>query len=427
MQLPFLSLRRSTLRKLRRSTALLLMLALVCGAGIGALPGSVEARSVEEIVGDIDNLNTQVRNLDAKIQELEGQISEKQGEIRTLKNDVALLNTEIDKLDLEIENTQKKITRAEAEIEKATIEIRTKEKEILDSKATLGELLREINEADSVNPFEILIAGKSFSEILNSFEHVQTIQKKVQQSLDVIQQLKLDLEENRVVLEEQRNEAVKLRSQLEGQHGALQSKRAEKDRLIKETKNEEANYKKLLAETEDLQEQAVADIRDLEKELASKSGGSSNAVPAGNGILMMPAEGTITQGYGKTSYSEGGAYGGAGHNGVDIGASLGSNIYSAASGVVAATGSLGSVAYGEWAAVEHPELGLWTIYGHMLSSNEVSAGQSVERGEVIGHMGSTGYSTGSHLHFMVCLDFYTTQKPYGLLPYCNHVNPLNYL
>jgi murein DD-endopeptidase MepM/ murein hydrolase activator NlpD len=427
MRLPAIAVKRSTLLKLRRYTASLLVLAVLFGTAIGIAPQTASARTVDEIVGDINELNTQVRNLDAKIQELESQISEKQGEIRTLKNDVALLNTEIDKLDLEIENTQKKILRAEAEIEKATIGIRTKEKEILDSKEALGELIREINEADHVNPFEILIAGKSFSEILNSFEHVQTIQKKVQESLDTIQQLKLDLEAKRLVLEDQRNESVKLRSQLEGQHAALQSKRAEKDQLIKETKNEEANYKKLLAQTEDLQEQAVADIRDLEKELASKSGGSSNAVPAGKGILLMPTDGVITQGYGKTEYSEGGAYGGANHNGVDIANSLGTNIYSAADGVVAATGSLGGVAYGEWVGVHHPSLGLWTLYGHMLSSNEVSAGQSVVRGEGIGHMGSTGYSTGSHLHFMVCLDFYTTQKPYGLLPYCNHVNPLNYL
>ncbi|MFH0831236.1 MAG: peptidoglycan DD-metalloendopeptidase family protein [Parcubacteria group bacterium] len=413
--------------RLLRQLKLFLLVALIMGIGLGLKPLPVGARSVEEIAGEINTLNGQVQRLDSEIAKLQQQIEQKGSEIRSYRNEIERLSVEIDTIGLEIQNTETKIERTNKEIEKTEIEIRTKEKEINETKKVLAEYIRLINDADQVNVIEILLSGKSFSEILNQFEYTETLQKKTQEGLEQIKQLKGELEAKQAELERQRNDALVLRTQLEGQREALTAKRAQKDRLLALSEEEQKNYENLLAENEAQQKQALDDIRQLEQELLSKTGGiPSGAIPAGAGVLMWPANGTVTQEYGNTPYSEGGAYGGADHNGLDIAAPMGSPIYAADDGVVSATGDLGGVAYGRWLSINHSKEGFDTLYGHLLSI-KVSKGDTVKRGQVVAAMGSTGYSTGAHVHFMVCFNLQTTQRPYGLLPYCNHVNPRLYL
>ena len=412
-------------RKIRTLAALLLCCALV----FGFAPADGSARSIEEIAGDLSNLNEEVSRLDAEIAELEEQLDQKRSQIRSLNNDIDELTTQIDKLGLEIQNTQTKIRRTEAQIEKTQIAIRTKEQELQDTKRVLAEYIRLINDADGVNTFEILLSGKSFSEILNQFEYTETLQKKTQESLEQIKQIKQDLEQQYTLLEQQRVAAVELQAQLEGQRDALSATRAEKDRLLDLSEEEAENYEALIIENEALQQEVLEDIRTLEQELSSQTGGGgipAGAPPAGSGVLALPANGIEVQNYGMTDYAQSGAYGGAGHNGIDIAASMGSPIFASADGVVSGVGDLGGVAYGRWVSVRHDGLGFDTVYGHLLSS-KVSVGDAVTKGQVIGLMGSTGYSTGPHVHFMVCFNLQTVQRSYGLLPYCNHVNPHLYL
>jgi len=426
ISLPINKNKRHNLRgKVRVMIIFVLCLALVSGA----VPTQSSARSIEEISGDLSSLNNEVSRLDAEIAELEGQLDEKRSQIRSLNNDIEELSTEIDKLGLEIQNTQAKIKRTEAEIEKTEISIRTKERELQETKRLLVEYIRLINDADNVNAFEILLSGKSFSEILNQFEYTETLQKKTQESLERIKQIKQDLEQQQATLQQQRVEAIELQTQLEGQRDALSATRSEKDRLLALSEDEAKNYESLIVKNEALQKEVLQDIESLEKELSAQTGGGgipAGAPPAGSGVLSLPSNGIEVQGYGMTDFAEGGAYGGSGHNGIDIASGMGSPVYASADGVVSQVGDLGGVAYGRWISVRHHDLGFDTLYGHLLAS-KVSVGDSVTKGQIIGLMGSTGYSTGPHVHFMVCFDLRTQQQGYGLLPYCNHVNPHLYL
>ncbi|MFA5290953.1 MAG: M23 family metallopeptidase, partial [Candidatus Paceibacterota bacterium] len=112
---------------------------------------------------------------------------------------------------------------------------------------------------------------------------------------------------------------------------------------------------------------------------------------------------TLTQGFGNTDFAQShqAVYNGKGHNGIDLAASIGSQVYSAEDGQVAGIGDtdktcLGA-SFGKWVLIKHNN-GLSTLYAH-LSSIKVGSGQSVKRGEVIALSGNTGYSTGPHLHF----------------------------
>ncbi len=415
--------KRRTINALKKS-----VIALLCiGAMLGLKPIPAAARSVDEITGEINSLNGKVQQLDAQIAKLQTQIDQKQGEIRTLASDIESLDTEIQKISLEIQDTETKIQKLEAEIEKTQIEIRTKEREITDTKKVLSEYLRLIADADNVNPFEILLSGKSFSEILNQFQYTESLQKKTQESLEQVKQLKVELDQEQAQLQQQHSDSVTLRTQLEGQRDGLNSKRAEKDHLLSLSRDQKKEYEGMLSQNKAQEQQAEKDISDLEKELASQTGGiPTDAVPPGSGVLAWPAICTVVQEYGMTDYAKAGAYGGAGHNGIDCAAPLGTPLHASADGVVSGVGDLGGVAYGRWVSIHHPQLGFDTLYGHMLSQS-VHVGQSVKRGELIGLMGSTGYATGPHVHLMVCFNLQTVQRSYGLLPYCNHVNPRLYL
>jgi murein DD-endopeptidase MepM/ murein hydrolase activator NlpD len=111
----------------------------------------------------------------------------------------------------------------------------------------------------------------------------------------------------------------------------------------------------------------------------------------------------ITQYFGNTAFAQSGAYNGKGHNGIDCGIPTGTKVLATLGGTVIETGNTdavpGCLSYGKWILIEHGN-GLSSLYGH-LSSVNVSTGQTVSTGQLIGHSGNTGYSTGPHLHFTV--------------------------
>ena len=107
--------------------------------------------------------------------------------------------------------------------------------------------------------------------------------------------------------------------------------------------------------------------------------------------------------YTKFALQNAGVYKNNMHNGIDLGAAVGTKIYAPLTGTVRATGNTDAVpgcySWGQWVLVDHPN-GLSTLYAH-LSYIGVSAGQQLNTGDVIGYVGATGYATGPHLHFTV--------------------------
>jgi murein DD-endopeptidase MepM/ murein hydrolase activator NlpD len=160
---------------------------------------------------------------------------------------------------------------------------------------------------------------------------------------------------------------------------------------------------------------------------------------AGSGVLKYPFGfiPTITQYFGNTAFAQSGAYNGQGHNGVDFGVSIGTPVLSALAGTVIEVNHVAApnCQYGMWVLVKHGN-GLTTLYGH-LSSISVSKGQFVETGQLLGHSGNTGYSTGPHLHLSVyaseAVQFknYTCNSgPTVLVPvaaYSGYLDPMKYL
>ena len=234
-------------------------------------------------------------------------------------------------------------------------------------------------------------------------------------------------------LENKKSNLENLKKQQGNEKTALNQTKTETSSLLKVTKGKEVEYQKLLTRAEELEREANLEIFRLEEKLRQAI--DPNSLPlARPGILGWPVTGRISQAYGciisafaRRYYPDCNNNRGGFHNGLDVAASHGTPIVAAEDGIVIAKGNTPS-AYGVWFAVEHAN-GLVTAYTH-LSVRNIAIGQTVKRGDIVGKMGSTGLSTGSHIHFMVYAPKTFTVKESkisGTLPIGATLNPADYL
>ena len=177
---------------------------------------------------------------------------------------------------------------------------------------------------------------------------------------------------------------------------------AQKNSLLKSTKDQEANYQKLVATKQKTKKQLEADLNTYESQL--KYVLNPKSIPsAGSSPFIWPLDKVvITQLFGKTE-SSGRLYVSGTHNGVDFGAPTGTPVKAMANGTVAGTGNADlacpGASYGNWVFIKYDN-GLASVYGH-LSLIKTSKGARVYTGDIVAYSGATGYATGPHLHVSV--------------------------
>src|SRR3989338_4992716 len=381
----------------------------------------------------IDALKNQIKEKEETFEKLReqeknlnNQIKTAQKKETTLKNQINQFDQRMQKLAIDIEITETNISQHQLRIRELNLEIKRSEEIIQRNKKNRAELVRTIRLYDQANLLEILLRNKNFSDFLNQTERVQQLQRETQKRLEEIKLAKLKLGGEKTETESEKAELERLTQELDGQKAAAENQKTEKENLFKITKNQEKNYQKLLTETQKKGEVVQKEIYELEDKL--KFAIDPNSIPAPRpGVLSWPSNGILTQGYGPTSQTgfTNDAY--KFHNGIDVVGGFGTPVRAAKEGVIKATWDNGKYAYGLWIAIEH-ENGLTTLYGH-LSSQIAKPGQKVAVGQIIGYEGSTGFSTGSHLHFTVYATstFRTEDRWFGLLPLGGSINPLNYM
>ncbi|MBU1557343.1 peptidoglycan DD-metalloendopeptidase family protein [Patescibacteria group bacterium] len=405
-------------------------------------PGLSSASKVEELQNQIENRSSSISELEKEIAEYQKQIQKVSEEKQTLNNEVYRLNLDKKKLTSDITLTNNRIYETNLDIEDLTDGIGDKEKRIKNNTIALSETMRLIYESDSNSLVEILLSTDDISDFWGDVEDLQRFQIGVRERTFELQNLKTDLEENKKLTEEKERELLGYRADLSDKKEIVEYNKKEKDQLLSTTKNKESEYKKILAEKEKLREAFLQEIQNLESQL--KMVIDPNSIPdTGKGVISWPLDSIfITQYFGKTEFSTKNpqVYSGNGHNGIDFRASSGTKIKSVSGGVVKGTGNTDTVpakcySYGKWVLIEH-ENGLTSLYAH-LSLIKVVPGQVVNRGDVIGYSGNTGYSTGPHLHFGlyassgVKIEQFTKSinckdKFVPIAPYSAYLNPLSY-
>lgn len=341
-----------------------------------------------------DDLNDQLDSIDAKIKAYQQIVDLKQRQGATLTDQIEGLQAQADKLQLQIDTTTKQIQDLEGQIR--SLSLRVAEKSILidRQKNILSELMQVYyDDFSSVSTPTFLTSAESLLYFKKE-GWTADVSDKVGEILGSVKALRDSLTIEQVQVSSKKAEVDSLYADLAQRNASLVATQKSKADLLSKTQAEETKYTSLVDKLQKERDDIENEIQDLE------SGLSTKGLPSySHSLLAYPVKKVaITQGYGKTSFSKK-AYASGKHNGVDFGGSYGTAIYAAADGKVIGTGNLGKYAYGRWIAIDHGN-GMVTLYGH-LSAIGVSKGDTVDKGDKIGNMGSTGYSTGTHLHFTV--------------------------
>jgi len=359
---------------------------------------------VERLQSQIAERNNRLSEIEKEIAQYESALKEVGAEKSTLQKAINQLELERKKVQADIRFTENKISSTDLEINKLTLEINNIEDDIEQNEEAIKAILRSMNVADNESMIEILLRHENIAEFWNAFEELQTVRSSMGEKVKSLSLLKEDLLNKKLANTERREELVDLKSQYSDQHGILTSNSATKAELLSATKNEEAEYQKMLKEKQEAKEKLMAEVRDIESQLQFIL--DPTTIPsAGSAVFRWPLDNPyITQYFGYTKFAlQSGAYKNNMHNGMDLGASVGTKIYAPLTGTVRATGNTDLVAgcysWGKWALIDHPN-GLSSMFAHM-SQIAVTPGQSVKTGDIVGYVGNTGYSTGPHLHFTV--------------------------
>lgn len=365
-------------------------------------PGISIAQTAEELQNQINSNRAQIESINKEIVQFEKELTAVGAKKQTLQTAVNTLDLSVKQTQAKVKAKQSQISTTELEIKQLGGQILDKEESIRLDAAAIAETIRALNETSAGSMVELMLANDSVADVWDDTESVMTIQESMHSHVLSLRDAKQVLTTNKEATEKKRGELVQQKAELAEEEQSLAVQKKEQQNLLTQTKNQESTYQSLLAQKKASKAQFEAALTDLESKLQYTLDPSS--IPAaGKGVFRWPLDNVrITQQFGRTADS-GRLYSSGTHNGIDLAASIGTPIKSALAGTVQATGNTDAVkgcySYGKWVLVRHGN-GLSTLYAHMSQVN-VSQGQTVSTGGVLGYSGDTGYATGPHLHFTV--------------------------
>lgn len=380
-------------------------------------------------------------------QVLEARKAQIEKSIRALEKDKKNIVTYIQKLDKRLNNLNAQVISLKGKIEVAEIDLRDIKADLKEAKETeqnqydtMKKRIKYIYENGSQGYLEIILGSRSFSDLLNRVEYITKIQKYDNNLLEEYQKTKqlvakkkteqenkiTDLKNMKAELAVEQAGVKKLVSkktaQLKKKQSSIKSSKNKVSAYQREIANQEKKLEKLLAaerkkreaalkkqQAEEAAKKKQASASASSSSSSSSSSASGSSTSGGKGYRWpLDVGGTITSTFGYRNAPTAGAS--SYHKGLDIAVPVGTQVHAAAGGTVV-TASYQAAA-GNYIQISHGG-GVYTVYMH-LSSIGVSVGQTVSKGAVIGYSGSTGVSTGPHLHFGVNVNG-------------SYVNPLNYV
>lgn len=382
----------------------------------------------------LSELKSQKSKIEEKKKDLKEEINAKSNQINSIKSKQEQLQVQIKQITNKVAETGKEIDQVNVqidkknkEIEQIQVEIKELQKKIDQRDDLLKERARAIQANGEISYIDVLLGAESFVDFIDRFSAVNTLIEADRQIMKEQKEDKRKLEEQELELKNAKKDLESKKVKLNELVKSLNQQEKEKSNLITELEKESKN----LAAEKELLQQELEEAVELSKEINDKiaaeqqkyikqmesSGNTNYKVAAGD--WTNPASGYLTSPWGYRTDPVTGEKRKP-HYGIDI-AQRGANvpIYAAATGVVVHTGYLGT--YGNVVIITHNMGGqiYTTLYAH-LKSYSVSPGQTVTKGQRIATMGTTGRSTGQHLHFEVHTGTWQGQK-------VGNQNPLNFI
>ncbi len=397
----------------------------VAGILVGAMLVSVVASGIvyagaassAELKDKLSSLEDQKAEIKKELDSTASKVSDVEKTRAALQKEITLTKEEIETVKAYIERLQQQIDVKSTELESAQKALEAKEE-------NFSQTVRTTYEQGDISYLEVLLNSSSFSDLLNRLDIVSTIMDDNKKIVAEYTAAKEDIQQKRDDLQKTQDEQVQYQDNLNYKAEELKSSEAQQKALQESLeayqKEQKAEYERITNEMDSVSDQIAEQSR---KEAAAaaaaaaaakKKGTTSNQVTTTGSGTATRYSGTFTwplPGYTSPPADTAGvsirSYGTRKfHKGEDIPAPTGAAIVAAASGTVTTAGWVSG--YGNYTVINHGG-GVMTAYGHQ-SAIYVSVGQTVSAGQTIGAVGSTGNSTGPHLHFEVYVNG-ATQSP----------------
>jgi len=340
-------------------------------------------------------LQNQQNELDQKIDQTKTEIAGVKDQMSNEMTQINRLNSQISEYQTELDTLERQISTLSGEIETKENEVKQKEAEFAERKAVLEKRLVALYEAGTTSYLDMLLSSGSLSDFISKYYLISELAGCDNDLLDSIEKTKTELEVQKTALSNKKTEVEQAKSTASRKKQTLDLTVNEKTVIVNNLSEEEKDLQAKLEEFEQ-------DKRAIQVELAKIAAASGNITP-----VAPSAAGYITPLPGKTkSNITTGYYGYANHGGVDFACSAGTPVLAVKAGKVVISRALkrpnGSYkSYGEYIVIDHQD-GTMTLYAHMLpNSRTVGENTWVAQGQQIGQVGTTGNSTGNHLHFEV--------------------------
>ena len=376
---------------------------LVLAAGI---PIQASSASTEKVTEDDASTKSLQEAQDEKAQ-LEKALKEAQSTIEDLKDSKGDIESKVTELNQQLIDISARITDLENQLTAKSEDIQETKDELAGAKereaqqyADMKVRIQFMYENGQTSYLEALLSSRNISEFLNSADYIAQIQSYDRQKLTEYQDTVESIVNLEAQLEQEYIDLEALKSTVESNKATVAAMMRQKESELADISGDiedaqsDADY--YAAEIQ-AQEELIAAIKRAEAEKAA-AGVEEHPYTGGAFRWPCPSSTRVTSDYGTRVSPMSGAS--SNHKGIDIGASAGADIIAAADGTVTAASY--SSAAGNYVMIDHGG-GLYTVYMHA-SSLLVSPGQTVSAGDVIAKVGSTGISTGSHLHFGVSLN-----------------------
>ena len=424
---------RSSKTKIVRIISIVLAAVILLSLVSTALIVMVHAASSSEIKSKLADLRAKQAEIQKQSDELEKSIAENKDQTKTLVSQKA-------EIDQEMEMSRQKIENLNEQIQQLNLLIAEKQTELEASVAKEEALqkqykarLRSMEETGSVSYWSILFRASSFSDLLDRVDMIREIAESDQLMLKQLSTATQAVETERADLEQQKLDLQQTEDDLAVEQAELETKRAKADTLItqmqaeyaslsdeflaaeadeaavrEQIKKTETDYFNALAKEQAAAAAAAAAANKPSSGSNSSSSSSSGGASSGGFAFPLAYSTGVTCAYGPRVHPINGNK--SFHYGVDLAAGMNTEIYATKSGTV--TGATYGEANGYYVTINHGD-GYSSIYAHM-TNYVVSAGDSVKQGQLIGYVGTTGWSTGPHLHFEILYNG-------------SNVNPMNYI
>lgn len=392
---------------------------IVLGAALllGAVPMPAQAASSADIQKEIDALEEKNAAIQKEIDGIQRQYNANYRNMQDIVAQKSSIDQEMTLLSDKIAATNEQIAAYGQLIADAQEELDSAKTELRELSEANQLRVRAMEEGGNVSYWEVIFKANSFTDLLDRINMVDEIaaadRRRIEQmriAADLVNATQEGLEAEKANLEV-------VREELKQDEEKLEEKRQESDELLRELEKKAEEFQMLLEESEALQDDLMQEIAAKEKDLEEAKYDEYLAKlalqgtnPPSNSAWTTPVSGyRISSPFGMRTHPILGTQ--RMHNGIDMACAQGTPIYATRAGKVTVA-SYQAGGAGNYVSINHLD-GFASIYMHM-TNYVVSAGQTVSQGQLIGYVGSTGLSTGPHLHF-------------GISYAGTYVNPLAYI